>query len=53
VMDEGINLAKTGAFEEGGVLSGTPGQPIRLPGNFHRRGFVCHFQERDSVVRVV
>lgn len=51
IMDDGVRLAKSGAFEQGGSLGTMPGQPIRLPANFQRRGFVCHFNERDSVVR--
>lgn len=53
IMDEGISLAKAGAFAKDGALRGTPGQPITLPLNFRRRGFVAHFNERDTIVRVL
>lgn len=51
IMDDGVRLAKQGAFEAGGAYGSLPGQPIKLPPGFERRGFVCHFGERDSVVR--
>lgn len=52
ILDEGVRLAKAGAFAEGGSMSGTPGKPILLPGDFRRRGFLIHFNDRDQVFRV-
>lgn len=51
IMDRGIRLAKAGAFTEAGMLASVEGEPIRLPSNFTRRGFVCHYNDRDTVVR--
>lgn len=51
IMDQGISLAKEGAFSKGGSLSPTPGEPVKLPAQFNRRGFTCHYGERDTVVR--
>ncbi len=51
IMDEGVRLAKQGAFEAAGQLATVPGQPIKLPAGFSRRGTVCHFGERDDLVR--
>lgn len=52
LMDEAVNLAKRGAFTDQGELSSIEGEPITLPPDFRRRGFVAHFQDRDVVVRV-
>lgn len=51
IMDRGIRLAKAGAFAQGGMLAQTEGEPIKLPANFQRRGFVCHYNDRDTIVR--
>lgn len=52
-IEDGISLAKAGAFDRHGALRGVPGQPIVLPPSFRRRGFVAHFNERDTFVRVL
>lgn len=53
IIDEGIELAKRGAFlADNAALSGIPGEPIRLPTNFYRRGTVAHFGERDVLRRI-
>lgn len=52
-LDRAIDLAKQGAFTENGRHSDVPGQPIQLPDDFERRGFVTHFGDRDVVQRVV
>lgn len=52
LIDEGIQLAKTGAFTDNGALSSVPGTSIRLPANFRRRGFAAHFGERGHPVKV-
>lgn len=53
VIEEGIGRAVRGDFDRTGALSGTRGQPIRLPTGFKRRGTLAHFNDRDIVVRVV
>lgn len=52
IMDEGIGHAKAGAFADGGRLSWVEGEPIILPAGFQRRGYVCHYQDRDRMRRV-
>lgn len=52
IIDDGIQLSKSGAFAKDGALRAVPGQPIVLPRGFRRRGFVAHFNERDTFVRV-
>lgn len=47
VIDQGIELAKAGAFTPGGMYAGIVGEPIRLPSYFYRRGTIAHFGERD------
>lgn len=53
IMDDGIQRCKAGDFTLTGSLSATKGQPIKLPLNFYRRGFLCHYQDRDTVVEVI
>lgn len=53
ILDEGVMRAIRGDFTETGTLRGTHGQPIHLPPNFKRRGFLIHFNDRDQVYRVV
>lgn len=52
IIEEGIELSKRGAFTNDGAYAGVPGEPIRLPSNFYRRGTVAHFGERDVLRRV-
>lgn len=51
VMDQGVALAKAGAFLPGGALSEVQGQAISLPPGFTRRGSLCHYNDRDIIVR--
>lgn len=53
IIEEGISLAKAGAFSATGALRGVQGQSIVLPHGFRRRGLIAHFGERDTFVRVV
>lgn len=52
MLDEGVRLAKAGAFWHGGELEKTPGKHISLPEGFKRRGFLVHFNDRDQVFRI-
>lgn len=51
ILDEGVRLAVAGAFADGGSLARGPGQPVRLPAGFQRRGFLVHFGDRDRIVK--
>lgn len=51
IIEQGIQLAKEGAFTKQGALSGTRGEPIQLPADFQRRGFLAHFNDRDDYVQ--
>jgi hypothetical protein len=53
IIEDGIELAKEGAFVKGGSHYATRGQPIKLPAGFQRRGFIAHFNDRDTALRVV
>lgn len=51
ILDEAVRLAASGAFAEGGSLAGGPGQPVKLPSGFQRRGFLVAFGDRDRIIR--
>lgn len=53
ILDEAVSLAKDGAFTENGQHGNIHGEPIELPSDFSRRGYVTHFNDRDRVERVV
>lgn len=52
LLDQAVALAVQGAFDKTGTYASTPGNPIKLPAGFQRRGFLIHFNDRDTVVRV-
>lgn len=52
LLDRAVALAKQGAFTENGQHGDVTGDPIELPQGFRRRGFVTHFNDRDTVLRV-
>lgn len=52
VMGEAVTRGVRGEFAKGGNLAHVPGEHIRLPMGFERRGVLLHFQDRGDIEKV-